>query len=203
MHFHKPSYLTSGIIKSTVSLLPIAIFVLIIYAFDTPFLATATLLCAGLHEVGHLILIKILGYGADLKGVLSGLKIYVGGTVCYRHTMLIALGGPLMNLTLALISLPLSAVFRDFATCFCLVNLISAICNLLPLVNNDGYNILLSLLRLKLDEYDSQRIMIGISSILSSLICIFSLWAMSRLDAAYWCYFISMYLLVKSTSSHR
>lgn len=199
MHFHNRAQSAIGILKVGYSLLPVFIFVLIIYAFDAPLFATLTLICAALHELGHIICIKCLGYKSSIRGVLSGPKIYIGTTVGYRHTVLIALSGPLMNISLALISLPFSAFFGDIATYFSLINVISAVCNLIPMVNNDGYNVLLSLINLRLDEYLAERIMTAVSLVFSSALCIFSLYAMSRLNAAYWCYFLSMYLLVKGT----
>ncbi len=201
MHNHHPGYLLRRLIKRLCDVIPFLIWILIIYGFDTPAIATQTLLCAALHELGHLLGALVLRRNGAVKAALCGPRIYLGGGESYYHTLIIALCGPCMNLFLAALSLPFLDCIGDGGFTFLCINILTAICNLLPLINNDGYNIIASLLNFRIHPFVTQRIMGWISFALSTVLCILSLFTMSRHDCGYWCYFISMYLLVKSLSA--
>jgi len=118
------------------------------------------------HEIGHLLQAEKLGYsmqnitlmpyGAVISGNISGLK--------FKDETLLALGGPLLNLIVALFFTALWWVFPDiyaFTDIVVTANLTIALVNFIPAYPLDGGRILFSMLAVKLGESKAAKIVRG------------------------------------------
>jgi stage IV sporulation protein FB len=184
-----------------------AVFLLfIVYGFDAPFLATLTLISALIHECGHLIAI---GFTKKEKispptPVLSGLRIKRASLLPYKSEILISLGGPLINILVFLFFLiPFPLAASEYLSYFGLVNLMTAISNLLPIEGYDGYKILSALLHTsKKDEY-AEGILFFLSLFFSASLTFLSLYFIMRFSEGFWIFaifFASLLSIVKKAS---
>lgn len=134
-----------------------------------------------LHEVGHAVAIKRLGYGRS-EIVLTGL----GGVTLWRgaptprNGIIIAAAGPAVSLLLAGLSFgfltlaqPLSAslpILRHFFIVFGTLNLFWGVFNLLPIYPMDGGKIVRSLLRRKRTRREATKLSLKFSFIAGGLV---------------------------------
>ncbi|MBQ4070913.1 MAG: hypothetical protein IJD51_00665 [Clostridia bacterium] len=158
----------------------------VMLAFDSPFICILTLIAAAIHECGHIIAARALGRGdtGAPRATLDGFKIDTGATMSYRDEAIIAAAGPFCNLLTALVSLPFC--HSGYALTFLLINLLSAISNLLPLTSYDGGRIIGALLRSRLDEHRAASVTDAISLALSFLLSLLTLMLIMYLGEGYW-----------------
>lgn len=130
------------------------------------------LFSAAVHEMGHVTVLA--AFGVRIRTLVLGL---FGGTlvldkklISYRKEALIALGGPAVNLVLAvLFFLLLQRGFSADIFFLLLSNAFYGIFNLLPIANLDGGTALKALLSTKKELYEAERI----SGILSRITLFF------------------------------
>ncbi len=202
MQSYKPIFYIRQLLVKITAPVPIIMWLLLIYGFDEPYLATMTLLFAILHEIGHASCALIFCAEPSFFATLAGPRMRYSAMRSYKDTVIIALGGPMINIIAAII-LVLFTRFSAYFVIATAVNILTAAVNLLPLVGNDGYTALRSLLLLKMKPTLVHRIMATLSSALCILICFLSLYLMSRHDGGYWCYFLSFWLLLRSLTDLR
>ena len=184
-----------------------AVFLLfIIYGFDTPALASMTVIAAFIHECGHLAAIMITRKEkiSAPSPVLSGLRIKRGAILSYNEEILISLGGPLINASVFLLTLiPMKSHFSDYLSSFGLVNLITALSNLLPIEGYDGYKILRAALhKSRLDGW-ADEILFCLSLFFSAHLTFLSLYFILRFAEGFWIFsifFASLLSIVKKAS---
>ncbi len=109
------------------------------------------LIAAGLHELGHILTLRLLHHGIHrLKLTASGL-ILETGPLPYLHELFVSLSGPAVNFALLFVSA------RRFPL-FALVNLCLFLYNMLPIFPLDGGRALRAMLHLLLEERPAQML---------------------------------------------
>ncbi len=104
-------------------------------------IATTTLLCIAIHEISHTVAFIIVNNPLLPRAKMNGLRISVG-YMSYKKRLFATAIGPVANLVAAIISVPF-AKSSGYAACFGLLNLMTAISNLIPINGTDGYNLIL------------------------------------------------------------
>lgn len=176
------------ILRFAEKILPLFFWLLLIFAFDTPALAFMTLFSAVIHELGHI--------SAGLsRGMLrlfpqptnNGFRIKTDGLISYKDDLILTLGGPLFNIITAicswLIALHGVAYFRDFS----LINLLTAVSNLLPIKEYDGYRIIESSALLLFKKTEGVlRILNAFSFAFTVLLMFLALYFILKSGEGYW-----------------
>ncbi len=127
-----------------------ALLLTLVFALSPQGYAPVGFVCCLLHEAGHLICMKIAG--CKIKGVafgIYGMRIDSGVPLSFKKEALVALGGPMANIVLAVVGY--FAGNRMFAVANCVI----AVFNLLPVDSTDGYSALKSLLCIR---FEAQKI---------------------------------------------
>lgn len=178
--------------------LPSLFWIFLIFAFDTPSIAITTLICAVIHEAGHIIALYVLKKSGRISSSLTGLRISDFGVLRYGEELTVAAAGPAVNLLFFLFSLPFSNLANGYIGIFGVINLLTAISNLLPIESYDGSRILRCLLSIFGREKTADVLSRVISFALCSLLCIISLYLMGKLDAGYFIFFVFLGILLKN-----
>ena len=120
-----------------------ALLLTLVFALSPQGYAPVGFVCCLLHETGHLLCMKAVG--CKIKGVafgVYGMRIDSELPLSFKKEALVALGGPLVNIILAVVGFTLDN--RMFA----IVNTAVAVFNLIPVESTDGHIALKSLLGL-------------------------------------------------------
>lgn len=169
--------------------LPILFWVLIIFGFDTTYVAILTISAAIIHEIGHIIAIVFLcKKEKTLCGDISGFRIKTEN-LSYKEEIIVSLAGPSINLITAILFLllPFPQGFKEYAYTFAILNFMTMASNLLPIENYDGYNALLAAFSLMFKECTrGERILQNLSFLFSAILCFFSLYLMLKIGEGYW-----------------
>ena len=183
-----------GLIKTT---FPITFWVLLLFAFDKEYLAILTIICAVIHELGHLFFAVINTRFLKLKGTADGFRIKISSHSSYMDELIITIGGPLANFTVFL----MLCIFKcNYLYEFATLNLFTALSNLLLIDGYDGYKIVNC--ALMLSEFPhTKAILNAISLATSILLCFTSLYLILRVDSGYWIYFIFLFAIIKKIQS--
>lgn len=134
-----------------------------IISLNVPSNVLLTVLSSLLHESGHLLVMTSVGNKPKaVRLEITGMNIIrqPDTAISIKNEMLIALGGPLVNLILLLISVILLCFCEDEnIMTFACVNLILMIFNLLPVKGLDGGGALYYFLSQKYDNEISSKIL--------------------------------------------
>ena len=174
------------IIFLTERVLAILFWGLLIFGFDMPYIAVLTIISAVIHEGGHIIALLMLKKGRKAMpyGDITGLRIGIG-MLSYKEEFICAVSGPLLNILLWILSLFWRS--SDYIYTFGLLNLMSAVSNLLPIEEYDGYRALRAIFSMILsDATRVENILRAISFFFSVLMTFFSLFVMLKLGEGYW-----------------
>lgn len=179
------------------SFLSVLFWILLIYGFDEPRLATLSVMAALIHEGGHLCcLLYIGGATGALRGRLFGLSITNKTLITYKKELYLYASGIMANIAFALLSLPFFGRTAGYAELFCFFNLATALSNLLPVEGHDGYGIL----RTVMCYFGLYELFLAvfpkISFGITGLLCFFSLYLMERYDAGYWIFAVFLFSLL-------
>ena len=134
-------------------ILPLLFWALLILGFDCLYVSVLTALAAAIHECGHLIFAPSHKKATLPRADISGFRIKISG-MSYKEELITALGGPLINILLGGIFLLFfgNSPFANYAKVFGIINLLTALSNLLPIEGYDGYKILLCIGALIFDD---------------------------------------------------
>lgn len=164
---------------------------LLMLGFSDMKIAIETVFAALLHELGHIFALLLLKKKFSLpKFVTSGMRIKTYSKLSYKEEIFVCAAGPFVNIFLFLILLPNSIEFA-------LINLATAISNLLPMTNYDGYKIISDTISLLSDSEKSHRIMPEITVGFSAVAVFLSLFLILRLDGGYWIFAVFFTVLVR------
>jgi Zn-dependent protease len=168
------------------SILPIIFWMSLIFGFDTTYIAILTLLSAVMHEIGHGIAISLVNVkGATVKGHASGFRIRHEQLTSYKKEIVVLLFGPLVNILIFLLTLPLGNAMFGYVRVLGYVNLATGVSNLLPLEGYDGYGALCMLFCQRDAQHLIKRLEI-LSFILSILVTFASLHLIDVFGEGYW-----------------
>lgn len=184
-------------IKMLEGVLPAFFWAFLIFGFEEPYMALLSIIAAIIHEGGHILSILLRRGKPMLRGVLSGFRIKSGGVITYAEEMLTYLAGPLANLAAFVIFSLLSLSCGEWAAMASVINLITALSNLLPIDGYDGYGILRTFLHMRESGERALRIVERISSALIFILCIFSLYLIDRMGGGYWIFAVFFVSMIK------
>lgn len=157
---------------------------LLMLSFSDIKMTILTIIAAGAHELGHVGVLCFLKKDFSLpRAVTSGFRIKTYAQASYKEEIAIAFGGPVINLIFAL-------VFAQTSAAFAVINLATALSNLMPMKDFDGYKIVHDFLAIAFGCELSERLMPHITVFVSSLFVFLSLFMIMFFDGGYWIFFI-------------
>ncbi len=185
----KKSFLS--IVKWLDSFLPFAFWVLLIFGFDEYAPAIATILCAIVHEAGHVAAFNLLNKKSDRpKGRLKGFKISFKDTLSYKEDFIVSSAGPLANLIFALICVPFLKIANGYLFMLAIINLLTALTNLLPIEGYDGFRIAFSFLSHRFDSALASKVLTPISFSFICILTFLSLYLIGKIGQGYFIFFV-------------
>lgn len=173
------------------NLLSALFWLILMLSFSGIKMTALTFIAATVHELGHIAVLYILKKDFSLpRSVASGFRIKSAAQSSYKEEILIALGGPLINLFFALVFAPLSTLFT-------VINLATAISNLLPMKDFDGYKIISDSVSLLFGHEVSERLMPHLTLFVSAFFVFLSLFMIMFSNGGYWIFFIFFTVFLK------
>lgn len=175
-------------------ILTLAFWVLVIFGFDLAYTGVLTVLAALIHELGHFISIEIFSKKkkSRLTPSLLGFRIDAG-RLTYKEELYVALGGPLINLTVGILFISLSAhtglgyYFRVFG----ILNILTMVSNLLPIESYDGYKIATCIIAIFSKEITRwESVLYWISFSFCCISTFFALYIVLKLGEGYWVFLV-------------
>ena len=193
MHNNDKSSLFLRILSCTNQFLPVLFWCSLILGFEEIHIALLSLASAILHETGHVMFLKLRGIkNGGVKGALSGFRIKSKEMLTYTDEIFLYLAGPAINLFCAFIASLLHGQLAEF---FCMINMATAISNLLPVEGYDGYGIIRAIIE-RVNCYGvGIRVLDALSSVIVFFFCIISIYFIDRFGSGYWIFgifFITM-----------
>ena len=168
------------------SILPLIFWISVIFGFDAPYVAILKIISAVIHELGHYAAIACFtGKNARVRGHSSGLRIKRSGSLSYGKEIAILLAGPMMNILIFLLTIPLDSTLDGYMKIFGYVNLATGISNLLPFEGYDGYGAVCEWLKY-CDKERYIRHLEALSFILSVGVTFISLHLIDKFSEGYW-----------------
>lgn len=166
-------------------ILTVALWILLSFGFDKPHVAGLTVASALVHECGHAMYANIrLKARVTANSRLTGPRLRARGELPYRGELMLLLSGPLANLALFILLVPLCRI-SEYLWCFALLNLATAVSNLLPMAGHDGYGIIRTVLEMRCSPRIGFVLLRGLSVLLSALGCVFALFLLDRIGEGY------------------
>ena len=197
MHNHESLGIFLRFSSFICNFLCVVFWVLLIFGFDEPASAGATLLAVMVHEGGHeLCLLLRQGEFSKMRGAPLGFKIEASGALSYKDELALLSAGAAANIIFALAALPFSyfSGWQGYAHTLMTVNLATAVSNLIPVRGRDGYGILRTLAERNESE-DLMRFADICSFTVSLGLCFLSLYLMQRLGEGYWIFAVFFFSL--------
>ncbi len=173
-------------------ILPVVFWCCLIYSFDETVGAGITILAMIIHELGHLICIFfITGRWEMPKSTFNGLRISGQECFSYLQQMLQYASGPIFNLLAALLML-LYAGLDEYSELFIVINVATAISNLLPIDGYDGYRLLYAAISYLDLGFRAYAILEMLSFFFTASLCLFSMFLVYNFGNGYW--FMAIFL---------
>ena len=192
-------YVKKTLLKLSHEYLPLLFWILLLFGFDKPYIAILTLLCAGIHESGHIAAIVLLKCDTGLPfGHFSGLRIRQNSESSYIKSIIIYALGPGTNFLAALLLFPW--IFSNhYIFVFALLNFATAFSNLLPVRSYDGYSILSEIFKMRAMDR-ALRLLDFLSFTICALFALASLYMMYYRNEGYWMYGLFMVTVLSEIS---
>lgn len=132
-----------------------------VYFFDNSGIIWAVIAAVAVHELGHLVVLRCLGYRvAEFRVELLGLNIRCDKTMSYAHEIVISAAGPAASLLLAFAA-SVCGKQADNRDVFLLAG-VSFVCgafNLLSALNLDGGRILYNIVALAAGLTSAEKVL--------------------------------------------
>ena len=181
--------------------LAILFWVLLMLGFDAPYITVLTVSAAVIHELGHIIAAFCISGSVRIpRGDISGFRIKMSG-LSYKEELIVALGGPLINILLGviLLKLPFPKTALPYLRTFGILNIMTAISNLLPIESYDGHKALLCLAAIFTSRHLlAEAIMHKLSFGFCAVMCFLSLYLILKLGEGYWLFAVFFSVLLSS-----
>ena len=162
---------------------PLLFMAALLVAFDSGGELILLLAAAGIHELGHLAAIRLLG--AEIRGIrlaVGGMVIdYNGSRLSYFGDMVTALAGPAASILAAVFfslvarSQPLDSLFY-----FTGLNLLLGLFNLVPVLPLDGGRAVLSLLTAAKGPAEAEMLCGAMTRLFGALLLVLGGWLIVR-----------------------
>ncbi len=145
-------------------LTPTVLWIAAVWRYEGMYEFIQIALAAVLHECGHLLAFSALGLPMPrISPVARGVRLLSQTELSYRGEAIVAAAGPMINLLVFCLGLPwqgrVTALY-DFGE----MNLVTALCNLVPMADLDGERILRCLLAPHLSDRGSYLVMRGVNA---------------------------------------
>ena len=190
-------------LKTLTRVLPALFWIALIFGFDSPSIGFLTVFSALLHELGHIIAASVFSPHFSLRTSAVGFALKPLANLSYTKELIIAAAGPLANLLIFALTIPFSNALGGYVFLFGMINLMTAISNLIPLHGYDGYRIA-ECIALKHRRADMPVCALEhISFALICIMCFLSLYLMEKVNTGYWIFFILIFSLLKSIKNSR
>lgn len=176
---------------------------ILLYAFDAPYAANATLIAAIVHELGHMLAFRTLNESSSVpKPRLFGFRIKSSAWASYKKDIICAASGPLANIILCLFGLPILFLSTDAYSVFAVISLATAASNLLPVKGYDGYKILTSAAHLMSDSSVIINIIDAFSFLTVCALTFASLFFIAKFNEGYWIFILFFCLLLSEIGKY-
>ncbi len=186
------------LINKISAILPVFFWSFLVFGFEEPIMGVITIGSALIHEAGHILCIwASRGFAISLKGVVSGFRIKTGSSLSYDEEIAIYLGGPAANLLFFVLFSFLSIFFGELCALISIINLATALSNLLPIEGYDGYGIIRAIINKRGLNSIAMRTLSTVSSSLVFVLCILSLYLIDRQGGGYWIFAIFFISMIK------
>ena len=196
MHINEKRTRIRRLASSIYPLFTVFFWCLIIFGFSDPCSALLTLTAALFHECGHVTYLYIKRDTLTLpRGRLLGFGLKGFSWLSYAEEAAYYAAGPAANLLGAAAGALCIPALGEYGALITLINLATAIANLLPIEGHDGYGILRAALAWRGAD---ERYLASISLFFSALLCLISLYTIDRVGEGY---FIFVVLLLSMLGS--
>ena len=173
------------------AILPAFFWLFLIFGFESINMAVITVLSALAHEAGHIACIFCFKKSKlKIKSVISGLRISSPVGLSYDEEIITYAAGPAINIFLWLLFTFLTPVIGYISQLIAIINLATAISNLMPIRGYDGYGIIRALLQKHSTSSRPIIVLSRISTVLVLLLCTLSLYLIDRKGGGYWVFVI-------------
>ena len=198
----KKSTKIAGVFKIISDTLPSVFWIVVLFGFEEKFLAITTIVCALVHEFGHIICILLLKNNRyNLRSTVNGFRIKASNIRSYDEEILIYLSGPLANIIFFALCVVLSLISNSNFMIIGTVNIFTALSNLLPIKGYDGYGALRATIKKhELPNKFSSALSITSSSLVFAF-CILSLYLIDRYNGGYWIFGVFFVSMIKELKS--
>ncbi len=177
-------------------IIPIFFWCALIFGFTEPPVAVLTLITAASHELGHLLAIYAVGARFEhMRGRWLGLGISLPRNLSYRDEALVYAAGPAANLICSAVGCLFIPLCRDYALLFVLLNLATALSNLLPIEGHDGYGVIRAL---SASTEKGEGMLQSLSPVFTAVLCLLSLYVIDRLGEGYFIFAVFIASLLSS-----
>lgn len=164
---------------------------LLMLSFSDLKMTALTITSALIHELGHILSLVILKKSFSLpRLVSSGFRIKTDAPLPYREEILVCACGPLINLIFFMF-------FMYEMPDFSVINLATAISNLLPLPGYDGYKILSDVIAIRKNDESVEKIMPHVTVFISALAVFLSLFLILHFNGGYWIFAVFFLVLLR------
>lgn len=203
MHNNEFKVFLSAFLSFFNSFLPVIFWILLVFGFDEGYVAGLTVISAIIHESGHYLYLALRGNRVFIKGKVDGFRIKGHHTLSYKDELFLAISGPSANLLIGVLSFLLSFptfVFSDYLKIFGIINLTTAISNLLPIESYDGYRIVTCILLITDSPQWTYALLDKLSQLIVTFMILLSLYLMYELDGGYFIFLIFALSLYRNVS---
>ena len=195
MHINETKYNFICALRVISSILPTLFWGSLILGFEGAYMAFTSLLCALIHEMGHISYLMLFSKSShSIKSAIFGLKIKAVNVLSYKDELLLYISGPLANLLFGLVFLLHGGVF--FIS-FAIINFATAISNLIPVEGYDGYGIVRVILERRFPDGRYLNLLCTISTVIIFLFCILSIYLIDRYGGGYWIFAVFFVQMIK------
>ena len=164
----------------------------LILGFESLSITLMTFISIVIHESGHSLahIALIGGKRPEMYITPKGFKIKTK-TLSYGEEALCALSGPLANFLICIFCFVLTRLNIDFARDFMTINFLTAISNLIPFKNYDGYRILICISSIFVEDNSCViRFLEHCSFFISVLFSFTSLFIILKIGEGYWIFIV-------------
>jgi hypothetical protein len=143
------------------------------------FTALTFFLSMTLHELGHMLAIKLVGGGGVNELKIGILEAYVkweydAAALSNKDHVIVSLAGPLANVIIAMIAW--TVLQNPYAQIAIIFNTILAFTNLSPIGFSDGHQAISIMLHGKMADNSFRRIRVSVTIVIQLIACVWAAW---------------------------